>query len=144
MFERKSFYARRTRKYKDTYIKVFDKGVISMANVRKNDKKPQKKYKPAEDPKLREDQLISLAIDRAEKQLKDGTASSQIIAHFLKQGSARERLEKERLQTENELLKAKIEALKSQERSEEMYSRVLKALSTYTGKDFGEEEPIDE
>lgn len=93
----------------------------------------KRKIRPALSPDAREQQLVSLAIDLAEKQLLEGTASSQVITHYLKLGSSRERLEKERLEEENKLLKAKTEALKSAERVEELYTKALKAMSTYSG-----------
>lgn len=96
--------------------------------------KPPKKIRPALTPESRENQLIALAIDRAEEQLLNGTASSQLITHFLKLGSTKERLEKEKLEKENELLRAKTEALQSAKRVEELYSEALKAMRTYSGK----------
>lgn len=92
-----------------------------------------RKMRPALTPEARENQLISLAVDLAEKQLQEGTASSQVITHYLKLGSTRERLERERLEEENKLLKAKTEQIKSAEKSEEMYRKALKAMSRYSG-----------
>lgn len=94
------------------------------------------KSRPAIDPKARENQLISLAVDLAEQQLRDGTASSQIIAHYLKQGSMQERqqLENERLREENKLLRAKTEQLQSEKRSEELIEEALKAFRNYAGQ----------
>ena len=89
---------------------------------------------PATTPEARENQLISLAVDLAEKQLSDGTASAQVISHYLKLGSSRERLEQERLAKENELLEAKREALASAKRVEELYSTALNAMRTYAGQ----------
>lgn len=88
---------------------------------------------PARTPEGREEQLISLAINLAEKQLEEGTASAQVITHYLKLASTRERLEKEKLAHENELLKAKTESLKSMARVEELYSNAIDAMRTYSG-----------
>ena len=77
--------------------------------------------------------MISLATDLAKKQLLDGTASAQVITHFLKLGTTRESLEKEKIQRENELLKAKVESLASQQRIEELYSNALNAMRSYSG-----------
>jgi hypothetical protein len=82
----------------------------------------------------REGQLVSDAIDLAERQIRDGTASSQVITHFLKLGSSRELLEQERLAHENELTRVKIEALESQQRVEELYREALTAMRSYTGE----------
>jgi hypothetical protein len=77
--------------------------------------------------------MVSLAIDLAERQIKDGSASSQVITHFLKLGSTREQLEQQRLEHENELTRVKIEALESQKRVEELYKEALNAMRLYSG-----------
>lgn len=91
------------------------------------------KRPPAKTPEARENQLIALAVDLAEKQLMEGTASTQVITHYLKLGSTKERLEKEKLQKENELLRAKTESLQSAKRVEELYKNALDAMRTYSG-----------
>ena len=78
--------------------------------------------------------MISLAVDLAEQQLLDGTASAQVITHFLKLATTREQLEKEKLERENELLRAKTEALESAKRVEELYANALSAMKTYSGQ----------
>lgn len=96
--------------------------------------KKRTKSRPATTEKGRENQLVSLAIDLAEKQIRDGTASSQIVTHFLKLGSTRERLEQERIENENQLLVSKVEALASQQRVEELYGAALEAMRDYAGQ----------
>lgn len=95
--------------------------------------KASRKMKPALNPEARENQLISLAIDLAEKQLLEGTASSQVITHYLKLGSTKERLEKEMLQEQKKLLEAKTDALQSAKRVEELYTNALEAMRSYNG-----------
>lgn len=90
-------------------------------------------FRPALTPEGRENQMISLAEDLAEKQLREGTASSQLITHYLKLATAREKLERVKLEKENELLIAKTEALQSQKRIEEMYADAIKAMRRYSG-----------
>lgn len=92
-----------------------------------------RRRRPALTPEAREQQLVSLAVDLAEKQLMEGTASSQVITHYLKLGSMRERLERERLEEENKLLKAKTEALHSQKRVDELYASAIEAMRRYSG-----------
>jgi hypothetical protein len=92
----------------------------------------------ATSPEGRENQLVALAMDLAERQMEDGTASAQVISHWLKAGSSRERLEQERLRHENALLEVKREAILSQQRMEEGYKQVLKALRSYNG--YGDED----
>lgn len=90
--------------------------------------------RPATTPEARENQLVALAVDLAERQMRDGTASSQLITHYLKLGSSREKLEQERLARENELLGAKVEAMASAQRIEALYSEALNAMRSYAGQ----------
>ena len=90
--------------------------------------------RPAITPEGRENQMISLAIDLAEQQLRDGTASSQVITHFLKLGTSRAELEKEKLALENELTKAKTANIKAQERSDQMFKDAIEAMMRYQGR----------
>ena len=113
-----------------------------MAKVKSTDSSERsRKIRPALTPEARENQMISLAVDLAEKQLMEGTASSQVITHYLKLGSTKERLEKEKLEEENKLLKAKTEALQSAKRVEELYADAISAMKRYSGNG-GEE--VDE
>ena len=106
-----------------------------MAKVRASgSSEPKRKMRPALTPEARENQLVSLAVDLAEQQLRDGTASSQVITHYVKLGSTREKLERERLEEENKLLRAKTENLQSMKRVEELYSEALKAMRNYNGQ----------
>jgi hypothetical protein len=101
--------------------------------ARKNSTRSSRR--PATTLEGREGQLVSMAVDLAEKQLEAGTASAQVISHFLKQGSIREQLEQERLIRENELLTAKVEQMASGKRVEELYEAALNAMRTYAGQD---------
>jgi len=87
----------------------------------------------ASTPEGRENQLISMASDLAERQMREGTASAQVITHFLKLGSTRERLEQQKMQYEAELLLAKKQHMESSVRQEELYKRALRAMSEYGG-----------
>lgn len=89
--------------------------------------------RPALTPEGRENQLISLAVDLAAKQLQEGTASSQVITHYLKLGSMREKLERERLEEENKLLKAKTKAIEDAGEIKVLYENALKAMRNYSG-----------
>lgn len=99
-----------------------------------------RKRRPAYTPDARENQLIALAMDAAEKQLIEGTASSQVIAHFLKLGSSRGRLERAKLERETALLEAKKETLESAQRTEEIYAKALEAMKRYSGSDPSEDD----
>ena len=114
-----------------------------MARVKQeSSSKPRKPIRPALTPETRENQMISLAVDLAEQQLREGTASSQVITHYLKLGSMREKLERERLIEENKLLKAKTEAMKSAKKVEELYDEAIRAMRSYGG--YGTDDGVDE
>lgn len=87
----------------------------------------------------RENQLIALAVDLAEQQLRDGTASAQVITHYLKLGSTKDRLEKEIMAEQKELLKAKTESIQSAKRQEELYLNALSAMKSYSGQNYEED-----
>ena len=106
-----------------------------MAKVKANSSQTAKKpMRPALTPEARENQMISLAVDLAEQQLREGTASSQVITHYLKLGSTREKLERERLAEENRLLKAKTKAIENAEEVKVLYENALKAMRNYGGQ----------
>ena len=92
-----------------------------------------RKRRPALTPEARENQMIALAVDLAEKQLMEGTASSQVITHFLKLGSSKAELEREKRAMEAEMMRAKTESLKSQKKMEEVYINALNAMKRYSG-----------
>ena len=100
-----------------------------------------KKIRPALTPLAQENQLISLGVDLAMKKLMDGTASSQLICQVLKLASDKERLEREKLEHENELLRAKTKAIESGRKVEELYDKAMRAFSAYQGDgDFDEDD----
>jgi hypothetical protein len=101
-----------------------------------------RRSRPATTPEGRETQLISLAYDLVEKRIREGTATSQEVTHFLKLGSTRERLEQEKLSHENLLTQARIEGLAAQARVEELYKNALDAMRGYSGQE--PMDPVDE
>ena len=107
-------------------------------------KEPQKKMRPATTPEARENQLIALAVDLAEKQLLEGTASSQVITHYLKLGSTKERIEREILEKQKALIEAKTESLQSAKRIEELYTNAINAMKNYSGQNDSSEDEDDD
>ena len=105
-----------------------------------NRKSPVKRGRPALTPEARENQLIALAVDLAEKQLIEGTASSQVITHYLKLGSTKERIEREILEKQKALIEAKTENLQSAKRIEELYTNAINAMKNYSGQNNSSEE----
>lgn len=111
-----------------------------MAVVRKISDTPSARRPPATTPEGREDQLILASVDLAERQLLDGTASAQVITHFLKMGSRREKLEQERLRRENILLESRANAIESAARVEELMKDAISAFRGYSGHPDEEEQ----
>lgn len=96
--------------------------------------------RPALSPEARENQLISLATDLAEKQLREGTASAQVVVHYLKLATAKEKIEQEILEKQKELIEAKTQNLQSAKRVEELYANALNAFRNYGGMPSDDEE----
>lgn len=101
--------------------------------------KESRSGRPALTPEARENQMISLAIDLAERQLREGTASSQVITHFLKLGSTKERLEMDILREQKGLVQAKTKAYASAEEIKELYKDAMEAMKQYGGHGGAEE-----
>lgn len=106
-----------------------------MVSRRRSDDPEPRRRAPATTPEARERQLQAMAFDLAEKQLRDGTASSQVISQLIKSASTRERLEQDRLGREVELLAIRAEAIASEQRVEQMYGEAMRAFATYSGNE---------
>lgn len=104
---------------------------------RRDEEKPRRP--PATTLDGREKQVISAAYDLAERRILDGTASSQIVAHYLKLGSSREQLEQDKLRAENELLKARVKAMEEAFKIETMYEEAIAAMRAYSGMSEADE-----
>lgn len=110
-----------------------------MARPNKADPAARKSLPPATTMQGREDQLVNLALDVVEKQMLDGTASSQTLAHWLKLGSSRHRKEMQKMQVELDLANAKIRQMESASQGDEKLERALKAFRNYSGQEEDEE-----
>ena len=115
--------------------------MANVINTKSSESSP--KRRPGLTPEAEENRLISMAVDLAAKQLADGTASSQVITHFLKLGSTKERIEKEILEKQKELISAKTEALQSAKRIEELYTDAIAAMRRYSGHGGDSNDPDD-
>ena len=102
-----------------------------MGKTKKTSTEVARKTKRAETPEARENQMIALAVDLAEKQLTEGTASAQVITHYLKLATTREKIEKVILEKQKDLITAKTDQIKSQATSEELYAEALAAMKRY-------------
>lgn len=106
-----------------------------MGNNKKQGRTSQRSAPPARKLENRENQLIELAYDLAEERLIDKTASAQEIVHFLKMGTAKAQLEKQKLEAETALLSSKKDAVESAKRSEMKYEEAIAAFRDYSGQD---------
>lgn len=117
-----------------------------MPKVKENTSKRNKKSRessPVRSPEARENQLINLAIDLAEKMLRDETATSQIITHFLQLATVKTQLENEKLRTDLKLAEAKIQQIEDQADIKELYSQAMEAMKSYSGG-YSSEDEYDE
>lgn len=114
--------------------KYFTKKEMSYLKHARNDN-PDSKRHATTSVESKEQYLIGLAYDLVEERLRNGTATSQETTHFLKLGSTRERIEREMLENQKEVLKAKAEAIQSQKRIEELYAQALSAFKSYSGEE---------
>lgn len=103
--------------------------------ARKSASRNELNVRPALTPEAQEQKSIALAVNLANKQLIEGTASSQVIVHYLKLASSREKYEQELLATKIELAKAKTELIASEARQEELYKQAMAAFRVYTGEE---------
>ena len=99
---------------------------------------------PARTPEEEENYMIGIAVKAAEKQILEGRASSQLLTHYLKLATVKERLEKEKLEAEVALIKAKKESLESQKQLEALYGDAIKAFAIYTGNETDDDEEYED
>ena len=120
---------------------VFERMVnVGLGRAKVSQDGTHRRRPPARTLEEREEQLMAAAVNLAEEQILNKTASAQVLVHFLKLATTRERLEKEKLIKENELLKAKTNAIESAEDIKELYSNAINAMRRYNGNGEIEEE----
>lgn len=112
-------------------------------SLSKASEKLKKKTPPGKTVEARERQLISLAYDVAEKQLRSGDITSQTLTHFLKMGASTAALEREKLEHETALLKAKTEVLKSEKNKEALFKEAIRAFKAYSGQEVPSEDSTE-
>lgn len=94
----------------------------------------------AQTPEERENQLIALALDRVEERMLNGTASGQEYVQFIRMASSKARAENEKLKLELDLIKAKTENLRQQQRTEELFANAISAFKRYSGAGSDDED----
>lgn len=114
--------------------------IVKKSSKSASQKSEKRRMPPAQTIEGRENQMIALAVDLAEEQLRNGTASSQIITHYLRLGTTRELLEKKRIEQDIKLSEAKTEAMESAKHVEELYAKAIDAMRSYSGL-FDKERP---
>lgn len=90
----------------------------------------------ARSAEAREMEMIALATDLAEKQLREGTASAQVITHYLKLATTREQLEKRELEAKIKMLEAKKEEIEAAKHDSELLSKAISAFTSYQGTQY--------
>lgn len=103
----------------------------------------KERKKPARTPKQRENQIINLVMDVVERKIEDGTASSQILCHFLKLATEKERLENDKLRGELELAKARVRQIDMQEDLKSLYEGAVTAMRSYRSTNENEEQEYE-
>lgn len=83
-------------------------------------------------PEGQESYMISLATDVAREQLENRTATSAVIVHYLKLGTAKAKLEMELLEKQKVLTDAKADAYQSNKKIEEIMQNALEAMKSYS------------
>lgn len=111
-----------------------------MGSSRNEQDRPLPRSRPATTPESQENRMIRLAVDMAEEQLRNKTASVQVLTHYLKLATTRETVEREKLKLENKLLEAKTSQIGSDEANKSSAEAALAAMRTYVG--LTEEETI--
>lgn len=111
-----------------------------MARPKSSEELPRRRRPPATTAKDREQELINLAVDLAEKQIRQGTVSAQVLTHYLKLATEKEKLEQSELRKKNDLLDARVKSLESIARSEELFDQAIKAMRLYSGQEADDDE----
>jgi hypothetical protein len=113
---------------------------VAKAKANNPDPPMKRRIKPSKDPAVRESQLISIAIERVEQRILDGTASAQELVHLMKLGSQEKRLELEKLELEKQLLQAKTEAINATKENAAMFAEAIAAMASYRPPTYDDEE----
>lgn len=115
-----------------------------MATKKKEDPNAAKRRPPAITLEARENQLIAKAVDEAEKRIENGTASDSLLIHWLRQGTVRMQLEKEKLEADVKLATAKADSIAAAQRQEELAAEAIRAMKLYTGQTDSYEDEFDD
>jgi hypothetical protein len=102
-----------------------------VAARKKKEVEQDKGMRPATTPEAREQQLVNLAVNLAEKQLREGTAAPSVINHFLKIASTRETIEREMLEKQARFLDAKAKSIGESKDAEKLAKAAIEAMKNY-------------
>lgn len=107
-----------------------------------NSAKSNHNFVPALTDEAEELELVSLARQLSAQRLRSGQASAQEIVYWLKAGSSEKKIEKDILEEQKKLIKAKTKAIADSESTAKLYSDAIEAMKSYQGN--GEENGDDE
>jgi acetyl esterase/lipase len=119
-------------------------GEDRMPKIKPVETPTERREPPAFTVEGRFDQLVSLAVDLAEERLRDKSASNQLISEIIRYGSQKEKLTREKIQMETQMLAAKADALRAQETSAQLLQEAMKAMTEYSPTRDDEEEEYDD
>lgn len=111
--------------------------MASKTTVSNQTRRPRRR---AQTPEERENALIALAMDRVEERMQNRTATAQEYIQFIRMASTKARAEAEKVRLELELVQAKTENLRMQQKNDEMFSNAIKAFKRYSGVTEEEDE----
>lgn len=97
------------------------------------DRTPSRRRSPAKTPEERESLLISKSLNLIERQIEEGTVSSAVLSIYARAGTERDRLEKERLRNENDVLRKKVETMEAAVDLKNLMEDALSAFKGYQG-----------
>ena len=112
-----------------------------MVSSRKNSEQGKIRRPPAKTPKAREHQMINLALDQAELQLREGTAATPVVVHYLKLATKEQELREKQLDADIRLREKRIDEIDASAELIEMMDKAIKSMREYQGHD---EEQIDD
>lgn len=114
-----------------------------MDSSNKDGDQRKQKRPPATTPEGRENQMISLAFDQAELQLREGVAPAPVVVHYLKLATENAKLEREQIRLKNQLLIKQADQIDQVAKLEELYEEAIGAMRTYQGHTEPEEQDYD-
>lgn len=115
-----------------------------MARRNDDERTAPRRRSPAKTPEERESVLVSKSLNLIEKQIDDGTISSTVLSIYARAGTERDRLEKERLRSENDVLVKKLETMEAAVDVKNLMEDALSAFRGYSGASARDDDEDDD